>query len=321
MDLQHVKNKPKVSVCIPIYNGADYIEGALNSVLQQKYPDFEIIIVDNCSTDQTVTLAAELSLQSPKIHLYQNEQNIGLAGNLNKCLQLARGEYIKYLCADDLLLPDCLALMVAKLEAHSNVSLVCGGRVSINKQGQPFDLRRYSLKDEIIPGHQAITRCLFGGNFIGEPTAVMFRKSDVPSGFRDDLPQLMDMELWFNLLEHGALLNLKTPVCSIRFHKEQMTQENIKSGKLIEDNILVFNEFSRKSYLKVSPFLTVQHKFRMTYRIWISRKYIEHREIKDLLTTYGLKSLFPFMPIIFFVTAAKKIIAMRKYDLLGSSKY
>lgn len=302
---------PKVSVCIPTFNGVSYIRGALDSVLQQKYQDFEVVIVDNCSTDQTEALVAELSSQPEKIRFFRNEQNIGLAGNLNKCLEHARGEYIKYLCVDDMLLPDCLEQMVAGLDEHPAVCLVCGGRLSIDESGQPFGLRRYSSRKEVVRGSKVITRCLFGGNFIGEPTAVMFRKSDMTARFRDDLPQLMDMEMWFRLLESGALLNIETPLCSIRFHEAQMTRENIMAGRLIEDNVRIFNEFSEKPYLEVTPRLVIRHKLLMTYRVWVSRKFITRETRRTVLTRFGVRLAYPFMPLISSALALKRKFSRR----------
>ncbi len=302
---------PKVSVCIPTFNGAAYVRGAVDSILQQEYQDFEVVIVDNCSADQTEALVVEISAQSGKIRFFRNEQNIGLAGNLNKCLEHARGEYIKYLCVDDLLLPGCLEQMVVELDTHPAVSLVCGGRLSMNESGQPFGLRRYSSHKEVVPGYKVITRCLFGGNFIGEPTAVMFRKSDMLARFRDDLPQLMDMEMWFRLLESGELLNIEIPLCAIRFHEAQMTQANIKSGRLIEDNVRIFNEFSKKPYLKVTPWLVIRHKLLMTYRVWVSRKFISSETRRSVLTRFGIRFVYSLMPMISSVLALKRKFGRR----------
>ena len=206
-------------------------------------------------------------------------------------------------------MPECLERMVPALECNPEVSLVCGGRYSINENGQIFAFKRYSAKQKTIPGHKVISRCLFGGNYIGEPTGVIFRKADVQSGFRDDLPQLMDMELWFKLLELGALLSIETPVCLVRHHDGQMTQKNIRSGKLIEDNISLLNEFSVKSYLKITPFLSKKHKLRMTYRIWLSRRFLDQAKRTELLRKYGLRFLYPFMAIIFLVLSLKINVA------------
>jgi len=290
---------PKVSVCIPTFNGASYIGATIDSVLKQKFQDFEIVIVDNCSTDHTEAIVAELMLLSEKIIFYKNEQNIGMAENFNKCLEYARGKYIKFLCADDLLLPGCLEKMVTGLDAHPEVSLVCGGRLSVNEYGNSFGLQRYSSETQIVKGHEAITRCLFGGNFIGEPSAVLFRKSELLNHFRAELPQLMDMDVWFRLIETGHLLSIEIPLCAIRFHKSQMTIENIKSGKLIADNILIFNEFAHKPYVRFTASMVLWYKFLMTYRVWLSRKFISHEMRRETLTNYGMLIAYPFMPIIF----------------------
>ncbi|PYE85248.1 glycosyltransferase family 2 protein [Phyllobacterium leguminum] len=279
---------PKVSICIPTYNGARYIREAVVSALQQEYPSFEIVIVDNCSTDGTEVLLSELLLQSDKIHFFKNETNIGLAGNFNKCLEHAQGEYIKYLCADDFLLPGCLEQMAAVLESHPTVSLVCSGRTNIN-ESRPLGLRRYSSRTAVVSGYEAINRCLFGGNFIGEPTATMFRKSDARSEFRNDLPQLLDMDMWFRLLERGDLYSIASPLCAIRCHSAQITQENIKSGKIIDDNILIFDEFSKKAYLRVSFWPIIRHKWMMAYRVWVSRQYISKKKRWISLNDMGLE--------------------------------
>jgi glycosyltransferase involved in cell wall biosynthesis len=290
---------PKVSVCIPTFNAASYVGATIDSVLKQKFQDFEIIIVDNCSTDHTEAIVAEHKLLSEKIFFYKNEQNIGMADNFNKCLEYARGEYIKYLCADDLLLPDCLEQMVSGLDTHPEVSLVCGGRLSINGYGNSFGLHRYSSQTQIVQGHKAITRCLFGLNFIGEPSAVLFRKSELLARFRNDLPQLMDMDLWFRLLEKGHLLSIKIALCAIRFHDAQMTQQNINSGKFIEDYIRIFDEFSKKPYVTSNLWSVFWYKFLMTYRVWLFRKFISHEMRRETLTNYGMLIAYPFMPIIF----------------------
>ena len=308
---------PKVSICIPNFNGAGYIREAIDSVLQQEYQDFEIVIVDNCSTDQTAAVVKEFSSRYENIRFFGNEENIGLAGNLNKCLEHARGEYIKYLCVDDLLLPGCLEQMAAVLDEHSTVTLVCGGRLSIDEAGRVFGLRRYSSRKEVIPGNKVITRCLFGGNFIGEPTAVMFRKSDMLARFRDDLPQLMDMEMWFRLLEGRELLSIETPLCAIRFHESQMTRINIKSGRLIEDNVCIFNEFSKKPYLEVTPWLVIRHKLLMTYRVWVSRKFISRETRRSVLRRFGIRFVYPLMPMISSVLALKRKLAKKPDQAVG----
>lgn len=298
---------PRVSVCIPAFNAADYLHQAVQSVLEQNYQDFEIVIVDNCSTDHTRSLVSELQQSgNGRIRFYQNDRNIGLVGNLNRCLDYAKGTYIKFLCADDLLLPGCLEQMVAGLDAQQSIKLVAGGRSIIDKHGRKLTVRRYSSSNVLVLGKQAITECLFGSHYIGEPTAVMFRKSDLQGGFREDLPQVLDIDMWFRLLEQGDLLYIGEPLCAIRQHASQMTHANIKSGALIDDNIKLFEAYAHKAYMKPTLRLVARHKVYIAYRVWRSRKYISSEKRSMVLHRYGSSLAYWLMPVVWLMLNLKE---------------
>jgi glycosyltransferase involved in cell wall biosynthesis len=262
---------PKVSVCIPVRNGGDFLPLAVDSVLQQSFDDYELIIVDNCSTDGTVKWIEEKASTAPKIHFYQNATNIGLVGNFNACLGYARGEYIKFLCADDLLLPESVQRMSDALDADSSVALLVGGRELIDEKGAPIATRKYAAENANVPGIEVINRCFFGKNYIGEPSAVMFRKKNAQRGFQESLPQLMDLEMWFHLLEQGPMVSLADEVCAIRQYSGQMSQQNIKTGALIEDNVRLSDAYGNKSYIQNTWTNQTSRKIRIAYRVWMCR--------------------------------------------------
>lgn len=296
---------PKVSICIPVYNGERFLQQAVESVLSQSYPSFEILIIDNASTDGTSKLAADYAAGNCKVRLFNNDKNIGLVGNLNRCLALAQGKYIKLLMADDLLLPGCVEQMVKGLDLHQTAKLVTCGRLIIDALGNKLGVKSYMRDDGIVQGSKAIARCLFGGNYIGEPSAVMFRKCDVAGAFREDLPQLSDMDMWFQLLEQGDLLSIAKPLCAFRTHPAQMTHANVKSGILVDDNIKLFETYSQKPYLEATWLLKLQFKLLMTYRIWISRQYISDEKKKMTLNKYASEAAYKFMPVVGFVQNLK----------------
>ncbi|TFH08432.1 MAG: glycosyltransferase family 2 protein, partial [Nitrosomonadales bacterium] len=94
--LMSTPKMPKVSICIPTFNSENYLRQAIESALSQNDQDFEIVIVDNCSTDHTGKLVEDLQKRNDgRVHFYKNDHNIGLAGNFNECLKYAQGEYIK----------------------------------------------------------------------------------------------------------------------------------------------------------------------------------------------------------------------------------
>ncbi len=290
---------PKISICIPVYNGEQFLLQAVESALRQSYPDFEVIIIDDASTDGAARLAAEVVTGNGKAHLFRNDRNIGLVGNFNACLRQAKGEYIKFLCADDFLMPTCLEKMAKVLDDHPSVSLVAAGCLIVNEAGETISVRHYARTEARVGGVEAINRCLFGTNYIGEPSAVMFRREAALRGFREEFPHLVDMEMWFYLLEQGELASLAEPLCAIRRHAGQMTKENIKSGALIEDNVRLFEEYAKKPYIRNTWMNDVVRRVRMAYRIWISRKYLEPMRRKEVLRKHSIPlAYYLIMPIV-----------------------
>lgn len=263
---------PCVSVCIPVWNGEDYVAMAIESVLQQSYINYEIIIVDNASTDETVKIVEAYMQLYPQIRLQINKENIGLVSNFNACLQLAQGKYIKFLCVDDLLAKNCLETMVRVLDEDESVVLVVGGRSIIDSFGSQISSQRYSKSAQLIDGYKVINRCYFGTNYIGEPSAVMFRKRVLNRVFDKTLNHLMDLEMWFYILEQGRMASLPDLLSSIRRHKNQMTFQSLKTGALIRDNLMLATNYGNKFYIINSQVNIFQRKIRIAYRIWQCRE-------------------------------------------------
>ncbi len=264
---------PKVSICIPAYNYADYLKDAIASALSQTFDDFELLIVDNCSTDGTRDVAEHYRRRDGRIVYHCNEANIGLVGNLNRCLELATGEYIKFLCADDLLLPTCLERMVEVLDRNPDVSLVTAARRMVTGTLKPIRRLAYSYRDIHIPGTEAINRCLFNGNQIGEPTAVMFRRQAAAGGFQTAYSQLVDLDMWFRLLEQGDLVSLSEELCVFRQHDEQGTKVNLRSLNFLNDEERLYHAYISKPYIHASQVNIFNWKFIMAWNIWKQRKY------------------------------------------------
>jgi glycosyltransferase involved in cell wall biosynthesis len=94
---------PKISVCIPAYNNESFIAEAIESVLAQSFGDFELLVIDDCSLDRTRQIVASFATRDSRIVLLENSRNLGMVHNWNRCLKVARGEFIKFLFGDDLL--------------------------------------------------------------------------------------------------------------------------------------------------------------------------------------------------------------------------
>jgi glycosyltransferase involved in cell wall biosynthesis len=286
---------PKISVCIPVRNGGAFLPLAVESVLQQSFDDIELIIVDNCSTDGTTQWLEAKAAGTPHIRFHKNPGDIGMTGNFNACLRHAKGEYVKFLCADDLLLPGCLQRMSHALDSDARATLAVGGRELIDESGEKIAMQRYARRNIILPGVQVINRCIFGANYIGEPSAVMFRRQAAQRGFDESLSQLMDLEMWFHLLEQGSMANVADEVCAVRQHTGQMTRESIKTGALIDENIILFEQYGGKPYVRKNALNVTSRKIRMAYRVWICRDNLTPERRDHILTKSSSRLLYFFM--------------------------
>ena len=128
MNFADTKKFPVVSVVMSVRNGMPYLHDAMTSILSQSLRNFEIIILDNASTDASVECIK--SFNDSRIHLIKNEKDIGLSASLNRGFSLAKGKYIARMDADDISLPQRLELQVAFLEAHPDIGL-CGGAYEV----------------------------------------------------------------------------------------------------------------------------------------------------------------------------------------------
>jgi len=237
-----------VTVCVPTYNAGAYLDEALRSAVKQTYRDTEVLVVDNCSTDDTQAMVTDLAIRDSRIRYVRNSANLGMVRNFNRCLELAEGEYIKFLCADDLLAPECVERMVAAIQTRPEVALVASARHLVGPEGETIGEVRYVSEPELRNGRRALSYCFHRRNIVGEPTAALFRKSDAQRGFAPEYLQAFDVEMWLHLLECGDLVLLPEALCSIRLHPEQATKANLRSGQVVEDKRRLFREFANQSH-------------------------------------------------------------------------
>ncbi len=128
---------PSVSVGLPVFNGAAYVAEAIDSILNQKYEDFELVIQDNASTDQTEEICRAYVTKNSRVSYFRNLHNIGAASNYNLAFQRARGRYFKWIAHDDICSPDFLQTCANSLENTSSLVLCCGRVRLINDDGTP----------------------------------------------------------------------------------------------------------------------------------------------------------------------------------------
>lgn len=197
---------PLVSVCIPSFNQEKYIAETIQSVLDQTYRNFELVISDDYSGDKTVDVIKGFT--DRRIRLYTGDKNLGIEGNWNRALKLAGGKYIKLVCGDDLLYPECLEEQVGILEDHLNSSVVLVSCLKdvINKSGKVILRKRNLARRGLYDGRSAIRESVRRGtNILGEPAAGLFRREILEKSgyYNGENLYMIDLDLWSRILLHG----------------------------------------------------------------------------------------------------------------------
>lgn len=204
---------PQVSVIIPTYNRKAYVQEAIDSVLVQTYTDYEIIVIDDGSTDGTG--AALQARYGDKIH-YVWQQNQGESVARNKGLEMARGEFIAFLDSDDLWLPEKLNKQVAYLTAHPKVDLLFGRAQLIDQHGQPMG------KSIGRAAKSFDKKILYFWNPIGGPSTTLIRQTalDKAGNFDANIKFGEDWDLWFRVAAENNVVPLDEVLTCIRRHRD-----------------------------------------------------------------------------------------------------
>ncbi len=224
---------PQITIAMPVYNGEGYVHLAIQSVLDQTYSDFELLIVDNCSTDGTLEVVKAFS--DPRIRLHVNSTNLGMVGNWNRSVELATGEYIKFLSHDDLLNPTCLEEQISGFLQHKqeNIGIVTCKKRVINQSGKNV-MPGFGLRGEsrIVSGSVAIQKSIRSGrNIIGEPSVVLLKTSVLKASGLFELPEFTpDIKMWFKILQKNDLYFIDKTLASYRI-SEQSTSSSVSKSQ------------------------------------------------------------------------------------------
>lgn len=213
------RDRPLVTVAIPMYNNARFIAETINSVLAQTFTDFELLIYDDHSTDGSYDKAA--SFADSRLKLFRNSDNLGPEGNWNKAISQVKGKYVKLVCADDILYPECLEKQVAIFENPQNrgVSLVSSQRTIIDPEGKTL-IKKVNFVDGGRKGMVDVIRKMIrmGTNIIGEPVCGLYPANLISktSGYSAVIPYTIDVDFWLQMLKHGDLFVIDEPLCAFR---------------------------------------------------------------------------------------------------------
>jgi glycosyltransferase involved in cell wall biosynthesis len=210
---------PRVTISIPLFNKERYIGETLESALRQTYRDIEVLVLDNCSTDRSYEIVT--GHHDSRIRAIRHPTNLGITANFNSALEFARGEFVKLLCADDLLDPESIAKQVDALDAagpkaamavsrHNLIS--ARGRCIIKGTGVPGMSGFYTGPEAVRLIRDA------AGNIFGAEAQLLFRKSAL-ADIEWYRPGFTEIDFYFRLLTTGGVVVLPESLSSVRLSK------------------------------------------------------------------------------------------------------
>ncbi len=227
-------NPPLVSVCVPTYRYGELIGRCVESVLGQTFADFELIIVDDASEDET----AEVVSQYPdaRLRFYQNEARLGMVGNWNKALQMGKGRYLAMLHGDDYHFPEFLTKAVAALEANPAAGFVFSAYHNVDNSGEFIEEVHPWQNSGLIPRADAFRRMLIF-NPVRCPTVLVRREVYEKLGWFDpNLIFVIDWEMWLRILREYDVIYLDEVLAAYRLHPASTTNRLAKqSGAFSQD--------------------------------------------------------------------------------------
>lgn len=287
--MKNMKKKiPLISVVMPVYNAGDFLVEAIESILNQTYKNFEFIIVDDASTDNSWKILKKFAKKDKKIKLFQLEKNLGVSTTVKYAISRTKGKYLARMDADDIALPNRLEKQLNYLLTHKNT-------VAIGGQCQLIDKNGKKIGKKIFPtSYEKIYEYIFKFIPLQQPT-LMIARERLPKDFefyQDGLNIAEEVELLFKLFRYGKVENIKDYVLQYRLHDHNSSLINLKST----------------------------YFFTLYSRIMAIFKYGYKPSLSGLIFTLAQSILVLFLPSKWILFLYKKMRGMEKTKILIKKK-
>lgn len=255
---------PKISVLMSCFNAEHWLNEAIESVLNQTYTNFEFIIVDDGSTDDTLQIVQNYAKQDKRI-VVVTKPNTGLTDSLNVGMQRAKGKWIARLDSDDECEPTRFEKQLEYIEKSKNIVLVLAESITIDETGKYQKICKYPTE------HSDLVRCLEKNLQFPPHSSAFFKLETVQKigGYRKRIKRSQDRDLWLRLSEQGQLKCLKEPLVKIRKHKGQISCEYRKIQ--IIDSRIAGTSYWLRSLGYVDPVEADDLTF-STFKLWLVRQ-------------------------------------------------
>ncbi|MBU2596810.1 MAG: glycosyltransferase [Planctomycetes bacterium] len=262
---------PVVSILTSCYNAAEFLPEAIESILGQTFKDFEFILIDDGSTDNTLNIISGYAAKDDRIILIE-KKNTGLTDSLNVGIRKARGKLIARMDADDISFPDRLEKQITYLQKQKDVILLGTGCIEIDRIGRNIKQHRYST------GHKSLIRCFEKGGSPFPHSSVIYKTETVRQidGYRDRLNGAEDFDLWLRMSLIGKIRCLSEPLIRLRKHAVSITARDEKS--VILSYVVRLSHYLRKHGYP-DP-VEQDEKAYQTFLSWLEKRLIEEHVLQ-----------------------------------------
>jgi len=264
---------PAISVLLSCYNGARWLDEAINSVLDQTFSDFDFVIVDDGSTDKSLEIIKFFAEKDARIVVIA-KSNTGLADSLNVGMLQARGEWIARLDADDICEPARLEMQLAKARQNPGLVLIGSGLLEIDESGNSLETYRY-------PGrHTLLVKNLYSARKFPPHSSAFYRTDVVRSigGYRPRIKRSQDRDLWLRLSEVGQLTAIDEPLVRIRKHPDQISHEESGRRQQIDSRVAMTSYWLRRHGIS-DPVAADDDVFE-SFRAWVAKRLEQERSFE-----------------------------------------
>lgn len=285
-------NQELVSVMVPVRNEEDYISDCLNSIFSQSYQNIELLIGEDCSTDNTLEIiqswVKEHSSRFVRCEVFAHEKNYGITKNFNSLLKMAKGKYLKSIAGDDIIMPDGIKDEV-EFYCHNPETDILYANAYIIHACDKYPLKNtenYKLFYDKIPVYEdGLTEALFRGDVIAAPTVMLTDQTIKKFGLYDETLAFEDWEYWLRVATGDGNINyLNSPV--VGYRKLEFSDSHHGKGKEEEKKYNRILESEEKLLLKYRPLMknkSMDEYWNRTLKYCIDRDY--NQTVKTILKT------------------------------------
>jgi glycosyltransferase involved in cell wall biosynthesis len=275
----------KISIILPVYNGAEYLAESIESVINQTYANWELIIVNDCSTDDTLAIASDYAVNDDRIKVYSNSKNLRLPNSLNKGFEYASGEYLTWTSDDNKYKPEALRVMVECLGNNPDAVMIYANVTDIDSNGNVIEC--VNLKDP---------KYIFTENMVGACFLYTAEAAKRVGVYDPNLFLVEDYDFWIRMYKVGCILHIDDNLYYYRRHQNSLTEKkkdvvNEQVYKVLEKHFLfayarsiennLCNEFFDHMLSRASAHygetLKILLSFNKKYRLHLIREKIKRR--------------------------------------------